>query len=342
MSTPRLASLFGNALVVLVLTVLTWIYADRQGEAVRSVSFPLQVVAREGTDQFVLHKDGPTTLVTLTIRGPSARVDQLIETLTADTVRVYLPEITVIGEDRQRIKDLLEFNLRLSQRGITIERHEPPTVNVEIDRYVSLTRPVRLAPDVLERVTGNYRVDPPDISIRLPGRLSEQIPPEIRLDLLSRLTAGVTRLDEQIPIELDLPAAANHDVRIDPASVRVQLAVTVPMDRQVIGPIEVQFMGPRVSWARYAIEAEPDATRINLTFLVPQGSQAAERQVTAYIDLTDNPPIPGETVSRRVRINAPADWRLASPEPEVRFRLIALDEIEQPLNGPAMSTQPGL
>jgi hypothetical protein len=169
LATDRLASFFKTLLWVGPLTLLIWIYAERQQQVkTPQVTIPVEV---EGDQNMFVRITKPSDgNVVVTVKGPKGAVDripQLVNPLQGNQpvkIRLektgpglqYIPTVR-IGQDR-----------RFVDAGITIESAQPESIEVLVEPYVEEDVPIRARnPDQSRSVT----FEPATVHVRAPASM---------------------------------------------------------------------------------------------------------------------------------------------------------------------------
>ena len=131
------------------LTLLIWIYAEREQQQTDTARFQIVVKSADPTQvaSLVLASDQN---VTATIKGPKARIAKAKEQL--DPRPGGGGPVLVVIDNRQPnqydvdVRAQVQKDSRVGDAGITVEAITPPTVRVEVDAVQELELPVKADP----------------------------------------------------------------------------------------------------------------------------------------------------------------------------------------------------
>src|SRR5207244_2887876 len=159
-SREQLLSSLRSLIWVAPLTVLIWIYAEREQVEPATAQFPIEI--RSGAPGQVAHlADSRGGTVLATIRGPKAKVSQAVEALQAGA-----PVQGFVGGGRQpgfhdiEIPTLIEADPRLRDNGLSVIGCTPPMIRVEVDTLREDQLDVKIRPDVAPLLNGPPLFDP--------------------------------------------------------------------------------------------------------------------------------------------------------------------------------------
>lgn len=192
----RTLELLKTLTLVLPLTVLIWIYAERAQTSTEKASVFFDVTSSD-PDQWATVTDPVNTPVTVELNGPRAKVDALkneLERISADRrLRVPLtakfpsgsePPVSVVG--------LFNNFVNVRNSGVTVTSATPATVKVKIDPLVPVNKPVRLPDDMpasLRNAIRNLVIEPATVEVR---------GPQTELDKIDSIPLDLTRFYAKI------------------------------------------------------------------------------------------------------------------------------------------------
>ncbi|MDB5297585.1 MAG: hypothetical protein JWO31_3568 [Phycisphaerales bacterium] len=210
-SREKFTGAFQTMLWVVPLTILIWIYAERQQQVqLKGVTLPVRVVSGDPSKVVRLEGDGN---VVATLIGPPSNVDRDAIRAKFDPqnnrpIEIVLDRTTGLG--RQSIQAIrIRDDKRFTDAGITVDVVSPVELVVVVDQIVTKSFPVQLPADQAQAV-GNVRppvFDPPTVEVTGPGRLLSDPMTGIRVeaDVASVLGKRLTG-DREIPLT-DVPLA---------------------------------------------------------------------------------------------------------------------------------------
>ena len=175
------------------LTVLIWIYAERQQlQTAEGVTLPIAVISGDHTKvvRVIRPADGN---VVVKLRGPKAAMDEAIRRFNPLTgnrpAEILLDRTTSTGEQTiraLRIKD----DKRLAEAGIIVDEVAPEEIRIYVDQIVTKKFPVQVADP--QRFGSNQPVfTPPEVTVSGPERVMMNPANNLRLeaDVAAKLNA---------------------------------------------------------------------------------------------------------------------------------------------------------
>lgn len=235
-------------LVVTLITVLVWLYAEGQAISQRSeqlmVTFvaPGQNVAIEPKTPF---GTDPPVRITATFRGSTGQLAQVRRVIEEGPIELEVSGRTENGSGEQNIvvRDAL-LNSRLGEMGVNIVETTPPTMTLHVEPLTTVELPVELAEQDLQ-LSEQPEIEPATVQVTLPTRLEEEaegrsVP--VRLDESER-----GRLEPNTPatlrrVSLVVPEALESRwTKLEPAHVAVTLTIRKQTDTVVQELIPVEL-----------------------------------------------------------------------------------------------------
>lgn len=226
-----------NALIVIVITCLVWLFAE--AESLRTTQGPAEIVfvTETGSDRVVMLPDSADKLsgrvmTQVEIEGSAASIDAA-ERVLRRPLRLT-PGMDGVprepGERMVRLAEVLRSHPDLRQLGITVRKIDPAEVRIMIDQIE--TRELKVvSPVERDDVEGAVEVRPATVKMRLPASqaklLAESSVLTARLDadVVRSLTRGrrqtVPGVTLTLPSELTLPGV----VALEPRTVDVSLTM---------------------------------------------------------------------------------------------------------------------
>ena len=165
-SREQLLSSLRSLVWVLPLTVLIWIYAEREQVHKESALFLIEV--RSGAPgQVARLADARGPSVTATISGPKAKVGLAVESLQSGApVQVYIGGGRQPGLHDVEVLPLIAPDPRIRDNGLTVISCEPKILRVEVDAIQEESVDVVLPADVKHLLNGPPVFDPPQVRAR--------------------------------------------------------------------------------------------------------------------------------------------------------------------------------
>src|SRR5437867_4246258 len=188
------------------LTVLIWIYAER--EQVSWQSAEIQIEVRSGAPGQVAHlADSRGGTVMATIRGPKAKVGQAVEALQAGVpVQIFIGGGRQPGDHDVEIPALIERDPRLRDNGLSVIACKPNLLRVTVDTLQEDELDVKLPPDLRGLLNGPGVFEPAKVRVSAPASAWQQAP------------KGGAYVEAELPQEMRTPG------RHGPTSVRIKAA----------------------------------------------------------------------------------------------------------------------
>jgi len=216
---------------VIPLTLLIWIYAERQQQVPNPVVVAgVGIEAQSSNTGITVHINGadePT--VTLKLTGPQEGVRRVFDELTQHIPRRKLklvipgnapfgPNVPINVADSIQNQDLFKSN------GVVVQEVQPAQLSLNIDTLGSRSVTVKIPPDRPDLST--TRIDPPNVTVTGPTRVLEglDLKAYLRLDGFSQLknpTPGEYKL-QSVPVEL---SSAGRSLQVDPNHVDATVVV---------------------------------------------------------------------------------------------------------------------
>ena len=167
---------YGKGVLVLFITALVWVWADRAQDETYSVPNPVIAVPKyTNPDIWVSFDEKSTvTLDKLDLKGPAGRIDALEKEINE---RLFVPEFFLEpaqeeamtpGEHPLNVLSFLRKNDKLSRVGLTVDACKPETLVVSVEKLVQKKLTVRCLDengDRLEQVS----IEPAQIDMAVPG-----------------------------------------------------------------------------------------------------------------------------------------------------------------------------
>ena len=218
---PFITKNISNILIALVLSIAVWIFAISDSDPTVEQVYPKPVpVEYVGKDASLVLVNSSASQVTMTLSAPQSIWDQL--TNDPSLVRV-LADLSDLGPGEHEV----ETRIQIGIIPVRIIDYSPTTLNIELDRVVSETFPIRVV--VRGTPAIGYQADTPvlDISeavVSGPAAMVEQIS-ELRALL------DVDGASENINLSINLQAVDSNaqvidDVTINPAVAQVNQPIT--------------------------------------------------------------------------------------------------------------------
>lgn len=209
------------------LTLLIWIYAERQQERHQTVRFPVELMLNT-PDRVIV---GPTErYITADLRGPAAQLEQVKNQLLqqADKPAISMPLDQTLKVGTNDVRTALIGNDAIFRtHAITVDTTEPQTLEVTVDQVVEREVQVRVPPNALN-LDGSPVFDPPRVKLRGPRSELDRVASEGMLDAFVDLSGRESVKLPGVHEEHDVPVMTQmrgEHVQVTPAKVNVTLKV---------------------------------------------------------------------------------------------------------------------
>lgn len=244
----RILNVLRNLAWVVPLTILIWVYAEReQQEKPQTLSVPV-IIKSERPDRIVSMMTPGDRTLNATIEGTRAHMDKAREQLLrqgAITITVGTP--IQVGTQTLPALDQIRDIAVFADNGIIVDSVSPATITLQVDEVIDgvEVRP-EVPADIKARVDGAVDFDPPAVRLRGPrSMLLGATPPVVVADITEPMLgkgAGVVdipavplRLKEKDPREL---------VTITPSVVKARARLRSSTITYTISTVPVFISGP--------------------------------------------------------------------------------------------------
>ena len=157
---------------VVPLTLLIWIYAEREQQKDQPAQF--QVEVRSGSPGQVARiadqSGSQVAMVSAVLHGPKARLGEVLESLRAGVpVQISIDGGRQPGIHDVEILQLIERDPRLRDSAVSVTECQPRTLRVEVDAIQDQTLDVKLDPNVRRLLNAEPLFDPPQVRVSAPA-----------------------------------------------------------------------------------------------------------------------------------------------------------------------------
>ncbi|MGD0461882.1 MAG: hypothetical protein ABSB74_05280 [Tepidisphaeraceae bacterium] len=170
----NVAGFLKNMAWTIPLSVLIWVYAEREQE-VSATGQLIAIEVKSRDPSKVVTLDPREKVITCDLKGPRSNVDRFKETLsTSAPITIELDTRRLPNQEEPILAlENLKENPRFKEAGITIEQCTPPTLTVDVDTLETRKLPVEAPANIagLKNVTFN----PPMVSVTGRSRILEQM-----------------------------------------------------------------------------------------------------------------------------------------------------------------------
>ena len=281
------------------LTLLIWVYAEREQQTSATLRFP--VAARSSDPNvFVRVSDPGEGIVQATFEGSRNRLEEVTGQVGADhPVYVDVPPDFKPGAHTFPVAAIVNRDGRF--QGLTWvsgPNSTPVRVEVVVEPMVEQTLAVQLRPQDRERFS-RHAFTPAKVKVRMPGDVARQARAESGGELvayadLGPLTEKSPGLDLTIPdVRVYVDKADSDDVKIEPAAVSASLTLVEANRTYTILEVPVSLTGAGGVFDEYRVELNP-ATLFNVEVVGPpraieelERNEGADVRAHAWVSLED-------------------------------------------------------
>ncbi len=257
----RILGVIRNLAWVVPLTVLVWLYAEReQVDRQRGITIPVTVLC-ERTDRLASVVEPHDRMVSLDIEGTRARIEQARQELKSKQgIQLVVPAATPAGSQvplpaLEAIATLPVF----ADRGIAVTACTPSSLVLRVDEVVSgIELHPQISPEIARRLEGPVQFDPPVVIASGPKRVlaDPASPPELIADITEQMLPKVAGPNT-------IPAVAVHLKNADPAvkldvtTVKAHVRLPSSTTTYVLNTVPVFVMGPPALLDKYSVVFPP-------------------------------------------------------------------------------------
>ena len=253
-----------SIVIATLVTMLIWIWAARETRDQRQVVVQIEFLARNPADWFI-GTDANT--VSVTLQGSRQALRDFAAS-SSEPFR-FTPGIDgvpdAVGTHPIDVAALLARDERFSDLGLSIEECEPSSIQLELDRIVSVQAEVR--PDLPgARLDGDPVVTPSTVQLSMRQQTRTRFPEKITLIAgaepwrIDQLASGQEHtLDVRVATPETLIGEPN--VRIVPNSVSVEFSIKSQIRMTTLDTVRVHLAGPWEDGDDYKVEIDPTSLR---------------------------------------------------------------------------------
>jgi hypothetical protein len=246
-SADAVAGFLKTLIWVAPLTLLIWVYAEREQNVTQSgIIVPIEVRTSDPNRIVTLRGPADKNLV-LELYGPRAKLDHIRDllkpTASGDAPLVIdIDQQIASGENKQTTISQINNNTVFKNNGITVKSAQPPSLVVDIDTYEERDVPVRASPEAAKMLSEKTRFIPESVRLRAPKSQIDSHPNELFVyaDLtnrpeLKKNPQGEVKLED---VRLYWPVS-KENVHIKPVTVVANLDVKAQNARTTIKSVTI-------------------------------------------------------------------------------------------------------
>jgi hypothetical protein len=260
----RAGSVLGTLGWVIPLTLLIWVYAEREQSDVRdNVTIPIQVVSTDSSRIVrLVQRDNN---VTATLAGPRGKLDRFNDLLRAGDNKPAAVEIAI---DNSRAAgqthflntaELLSREPIFERNGLSVRMASPPQLEVRIDELVEVELEVT-APAQLSESSAVVAFDPPKVRARGPRPVlmpADGPAPVVVADLLNRPELATPGDHDLSNVRIRV-LPDDGSVTLSPSLVRASVEIQQAELVETINSMPVFVMKSPGLEGRYRISLKPE------------------------------------------------------------------------------------
>lgn len=283
----RLSEIIRNLVWVIPLSLLIWVYAEREQVNERS-AIPVEVrVKSERSDRVISLVTPGNHLFYVDLKGTNANIADARRELDQKPIEITIPGTVSVGPlVALAAQDEIASAPVFVDRGIVITGVSPNTLTLDVDEVVEVDVRPELPEDISARLSGQTTLEPPTVRLRGPQRIltNRDNPPRVVASITEQMLPKVPGPHEiaSVPLQLKTP---HEQVTITPTTVKARLRVRSNTRRYTIPAVPVFIGGPKPLLDRYGVAFDnDDAFMRRITVIGPedQVNRIESGELTVY------------------------------------------------------------
>jgi hypothetical protein len=326
--------------VVVFLTILIWIYADRAIETTYTVTNASLNIARSlPAGIWVTFPDSSesVTIQKIDIKGPRSRINEFNRKYVTGSIKLDFfidPAENDISPGKFDVLDFLRDQELISQFGLTVNDSEPQTVDLEVIKLAKKKLDI-VAIDENQQTLKTQDIDPPEIEMFVPADWQgENLRAFVKLDRSEIEQARQNPVNKKPYVNF----VPGH-IKISPNPVKITLAAeTEQLPEQTVTSTTLGIILSPVLQEKYRVEivnlqqllSAISVISIRATDKAKQAFEMQPYQVLLAIEDSDKDQPENEPIRRKLIYNFPQQY-LQTSQIELRqqpvtaqFKLIPL------------------
>jgi hypothetical protein len=256
---------------VVPLTLLIWVYAEREQETpLRDVPILISVKSNDPNRVVKILKD---SVVTADLKGPRSQLDvvraQLAKSNETQAIRIDVPNSFPLGTQNIPIGVQIQNDPLFIDNGIKVENVLPQSIQVSIDTLEPVEVPVEVRPNEAERLSSRPVFTPATVKLRAPKQVIEsyQAKGELKvyadLSLLDVLQQPGTH--ENVPNIPLVTLVQDDNVSLSQTTVKGSIEVKAADARERLNSLPVWVGGTPSIMENYAVQlTQPVVTNVTV------------------------------------------------------------------------------
>jgi hypothetical protein len=273
-SREKMIDMFKQLAWVVPLTLLIWIYAEREQIAtLPNETIPFQLVSPDANKTVELAPRQDSNLL-LELQGPRARLQNVLQRLRGGALlqglRLEIDRNLSSGTHTLSTASLVANNSIFTQNGITVTRTQPERLQVIVDDVVEREARVT-APPGITTLDAATRFDPPNVKVRGPATMLDRAKTEAggTLSVFVRIPDEMLRTPgekdaRKLPIELPQALAQDDRVALSRQEVDATLVVRASDVDFEMNAMPVSLDQPKPMADKYSVEYQTSLPSVKL------------------------------------------------------------------------------
>ena len=309
------------------LTVLIWIYAEREQS---NNDYPVDEVAiklvNNDPSRFVWFDNSAQQRVNLTLSGPQSNLENVANELAAEGIQIDVGNLLGPGSGKRSVSvvDRIQDDPRLRGAGISVVASTPTELTINVDAMHSERVDVQVPPTVTNLDMAKTHFDPKQVTISGPESAFKDAKTltvyAALVGLPALKTPGPQDLSD-VPLKMDL--ADPSQITISPSTVRAHLEVLSTDVPWKIASVPIVVTAPPKLLQTYYVDVQPPS--VANVWIVGPPDQVQNATVEAELRVT-NDDIGNSDLPRQLKYDLPDGMRLDPNHQEalqpVKFTLV--------------------
>jgi hypothetical protein len=234
-----------SLLWVVPLTVLIWIYAERE-QVVTANNVAIRVKAPEDPGRVIRFVPATDNIVHADLRGPQASIDQVKDYIENTTIPIEIDRSLTRGEQPIDITSQLNKLPEVANKGVTVERSSGLRISIDpiVEKEVDVKAPPDFAGAAAVFTPTRVRLRGPESEVERASRNGQLVAYANLNKFASQLAAGGTQTLRNVPL---MPPTELDAAEITFAPVVVSAQVEASKEKTIVLSVVTVFAGyPKV------------------------------------------------------------------------------------------------
>lgn len=319
------------------MTGLIWLAADQRVTRSLVMEVPFALKPAVANSMALAALDPGLSRLRLGFRGPSRAISEL---RSVQDVLSFELEVSERNSGRYELTLLDEFRAQIDRwsqipGGVAIVSVTPPSMTIEVDRYVERTVRLVIGKGGFE-FDGSERLDPLEVSVKVPGKRFDQLSPDQKVITIAvdRALSGETQDGQVVQKAIPIPRVLDGGlevVEVEPQHVTFSATLLQRIKTDRLRTVPIRVMAARLDlWNHYELKfSEAPGNKVVTRLIVVRGptdivrellEDASKYNIFGYIQITRDDVQEGKVGTRlpkRVHVlNLPKGVELSEdPEP---------------------------